>query len=97
MGGEGAQLTLPRPGVVEAPDELPAEVTPGGVVAGDLGPLVTRARADLGVTGHQEQRLHLDGLGTQTRRLDGGRAEHVSDNVWLENMKPAIGEGADAL
>ena len=58
MSSVVAVSALPGPSIVQSPDQLPAQVTVGGVVAPHLQPLVTRAGA---------QWCHLNGLRTQTR------------------------------
>ena len=97
VSGVGAVTALPGPGVVEAPYQLPTEVAPGWVVTGYLPPLVAQPTAGLYIPRPNKERLHLNGLAETGGAGAGDGAEHVKDNLGLENMKPSVGQGMDAL
>ena len=95
MSSVVAVVTLPRPGVIQPPYQLPALVTVGGVVSAHLRPLVTGAPPTLLHCHCHDQGLHLNGL-AQTRG-PRARAEHVRYELGLEDVQPAIGQTTDAF
>ena len=67
------------------------------MVTGYLPPLVAQPTAGLAIPRPNKQRLHLNGLAETGGAGAGDGAEHVKDNLGLENMKPSVGEGMDTL
>ena len=97
VSGVGAVGALPGPGVVQPPDQLTTEVAPGRVVTGHLAPLVAQPAPGLRVSRGNKEGLHLDGLAETGGAGPGDGAEHVKDNLGLENMKPSVAEGMETL
>ena len=94
MTGKAAMCTLPRPCVIQAPDQLTTQVTPGRVVASHLPPTVSLSFPHS--ISKWEDGRHFYSL-TQACGAQGAGAEHCKDNVRLEDVKPTISQRPDAL
>ena len=110
MGVVSAVGALPGTDSIQPPDQLPTEVTPGGVVGAHLtilvkmflqhlmpyfDPVVTSTSALLLPRFNKVN--HLDSLAQAGSGDQAARAEHRRDDVRLQEVQPSQLEAPDAF